>query len=130
MPTLEIQKETSTGQVQDYLKLEIEYHTVTLKQIFEQCIRARFQLIATHVGQVTERGEYEQILNQAEQCQKGNVWSHLAPELQLQQAIYAFEKNRFMVLVDEKQITKIDEKIDLAEYSSIQFIQLIPLVGG
>lgn len=130
MPTLEIQKETSTGQVQDYLKLEIEYHTVTLKQIFEQCIRARFQLIATHVGQVTERGEYEQRLNQTEQGQKGNVWSHLALEVQLEQAGRAFEKNQLLVLVDEHQITKIDEKIDLAEHSTIQFIQLIPLVGG
>ena len=58
MPTITIQKETSTGKIQDYLKLEIEYQT-TLKQIFEQCIVVQFQIIADKMSTDTA----EKVLN-------------------------------------------------------------------
>ena len=59
MPTIATQKETSTGKIQDYLKLEIEYQITTLKQIFEQCIVAQFQIIADKMSTDTA----EKVLN-------------------------------------------------------------------
>ena len=63
MPTIAIQKETGTGKIQDYLKLEIEYQTTTLKQIFEQCIVAQFQIIADKMSTDTVKKVLKRLEN-------------------------------------------------------------------
>ena len=52
----------------------------------------QFQIIGGHIEQlIVERSEYERCFNQTVQQGKENLWS-LDPDLQLQQAIHAFEK--------------------------------------
>lgn len=45
-------------------------------------------------------------------------------------AINAFKKNEFIVLVSDKEIQDLDEEINVALISRIEFYQLIPLEGG
>ena len=49
---------------------------------------------------------------------------------QYDKAIDAFEKNRYFVLVDDFQPTKLDEKITLRPDTKINFVRLVYLAGG
>jgi hypothetical protein len=51
-------------------------------------------------------------------------------DAQCRRAWSSFEKNGFLVLVDGKQVMELDSRLDLHENSEIDFIKLVPLVGG
>jgi hypothetical protein len=51
-------------------------------------------------------------------------------EVQCRRACSSFEKNGFLVLVDGMQVTELDAGLDLHEDTEIDFIKLVPLVGG
>ncbi len=51
-------------------------------------------------------------------------------EVQFERACTSFERNGFLVLVDGRQVSELDERIDLLADSEIQFVKLVPLVGG
>lgn len=70
--------------------------------------------------------ESEQILNGFRMKTK----RPLDCDVQCRRAFTSFEKNGFLVLVDGKQVTELDSQFDLHENSEIDFIKLVPLVGG
>jgi hypothetical protein len=49
---------------------------------------------------------------------------------QLKVAVEAFSRNGFLLLVDDQQLTSLDEVIGLTESSRVTFVKLVPLVGG
>ncbi|MFF5052254.1 hypothetical protein ACFY1S_03590 [Micromonospora sp. NPDC000663] len=52
------------------------------------------------------------------------------PEERTRAALEGFVRNRFVVLVDDRQVTALDEKVNLHAGSRITFLKLVPLVGG
>jgi hypothetical protein len=52
------------------------------------------------------------------------------PQAQFEMAIQAFESNGFIVLVDDEQVTSLDDPIGLRPETSVTFLKLVPLVGG
>jgi hypothetical protein len=70
--------------------------------------------------------ESEQILNGFRlRVQRPLDW-----EVQFERACSSFERNGFLVLVDGSQVSELDERIDLRADSEVQFVKLVPLVGG
>jgi hypothetical protein len=51
-------------------------------------------------------------------------------EQQADHALEAFQKNRFFVLVADRQVTDPDQVLDLTPDTDIRFIRLVQLVGG
>ena len=51
-------------------------------------------------------------------------------EKQFDKAIAAFKGNGFLVLLDEQQITDLDETLLLTPQSQLTFLKLVPLMGG
>jgi hypothetical protein len=51
-------------------------------------------------------------------------------EKQFEKAIAAFEGNGFVILVDDEQVTELEEEIVVAPGTSVTFLKLVPLVGG
>jgi len=51
-------------------------------------------------------------------------------EKQVYVALNAFQKNGFFILVNDQQVTTLDQQIKLTQTSQITFIKLTPLVGG
>jgi hypothetical protein len=49
---------------------------------------------------------------------------------QVQQALAAFERNGFLILVDDRQVEQLDDVIVLGPETVVTFLKLIPLVGG
>ena len=45
-------------------------------------------------------------------------------------ALRGFERNAFLVIVDDRQVTDLDAEIRLAPDTDITFVRLVPLVGG
>ncbi len=51
-------------------------------------------------------------------------------DVQLAKAIGAFQTNRIIVLVDNRQVESLDEEIALRPSTRVSFLRLTPLVGG
>ena len=51
-------------------------------------------------------------------------------EKQYEIAITAFKGNGFLVLLDDLQMTDLDETLHLTEQSKVTFLRLVPLMGG
>jgi hypothetical protein len=51
-------------------------------------------------------------------------------EKQASKAIEAFGRNRFFVLVGDRQVTDLDEVLELTADTDIRFIRLVQLAGG
>jgi hypothetical protein len=51
-------------------------------------------------------------------------------ETQFQRACSSFEANGFLILIDDGQVTELDEPIALGPESQVEFVKLVPLVGG
>jgi hypothetical protein len=54
----------------------------------------------------------------------------LDAEQQLARAIRAFQANGFVVVAGGRQIESLDEEIDLETAGEVEFLKLVPLVGG
>ena len=49
---------------------------------------------------------------------------------QYKKAVEAFERNGFIILVDELQAESLDQIIQIEAKTSVTFLKLVPLVGG
>lgn len=52
------------------------------------------------------------------------------PEERCALALAAFERNGFLVLVGERQVEDLDERLDLRSDPEVTFLRLVPLAGG
>lgn len=51
-------------------------------------------------------------------------------EAQFEKALTAFQSNGFIILINDEQVTELDEEITIAPDTSVAFMKLVPLVGG
>jgi hypothetical protein len=49
---------------------------------------------------------------------------------QFEKACDAFERNGILILVDKHQPMDLDEEVTLSATSTVNFVRLVPLVGG
>ncbi|MGN6367390.1 MAG: hypothetical protein ACTHN5_03925 [Phycisphaerae bacterium] len=49
---------------------------------------------------------------------------------QFEKACEAFERHGFLLLVDEVQMTSLEEEVELKAETGVTFLKLVPLVGG
>jgi hypothetical protein len=52
------------------------------------------------------------------------------PVEQVRRALAAFERNGFVILVDDQQVEHLDDRVILGSTTIVTFLKLIPLVGG
>ncbi len=46
------------------------------------------------------------------------------------QAVAAFERNGFFLLVDDRQVTGLEDEIVVRPDTEVSFVKLVPLIGG
>jgi hypothetical protein len=51
-------------------------------------------------------------------------------EAEVQKAQQAFAAGRFLILVDGRRYTQLDESVTLKPQSAVKFVRLMPLTGG
>jgi hypothetical protein len=109
--TLPQARTTTRELIRSRVQQEVERHNQSLPEVFYGLVQPE---------------ESEQILNGF----RMKVKRPLDWEVQFERACSSFERNGFLVLVDERQVSELDEQIDLRADSEVQFVKLVPLVGG
>jgi hypothetical protein len=92
--------------------------TTTLLELVSSRITLR-DLVRTRVREEVAR------LNAEPHKQRQLDW-----EQQADRAIEAFGRNGFFVLIDDRQVTELNEELELTADSDIRFVRLVQLVGG
>lgn len=131
MINLTISDNTISGKMLNSLQLQLASTSTTARQIITERIhhevtrynQAKHQLRFNGLVQPTQA---EIILNDYENKPKQTIDA----EVQCRKAYEAFEHNGFFLLVDDKQITELDDMFTISEVSTVQFVKLVPLVGG
>lgn len=103
---------TSTRElIRSRVQQEVARHNESLPEVFRGLVQPE---------------ESEQILN----GYRLKVKRPLDWKVQYARACASFERNGFLVIVDGYQVTELDEGIELRPDSEVQFVKLVPLVGG
>ena len=130
MATVTVYDETTSGGRTNELTLEFLDERITVREL----IRSRvYQEVTEYNARMTEyfRGlvqptDAERVLNGYRVRERRRLdW-----EPQYEKAIAAFRGNGFMILVDDRQVTGLDEVVELRHDSAVTFLKLVPLVGG
>ena len=102
---------TAKELIRSRVQQEVEHHNQSLPEVFRGLVQPE---------------ESEQILNGFRMRTKRPLdW-----KVQLELACRSFEQNGFLLLVDGRQVSELDERINLRPDSEVQFVKLVPLVGG
>ncbi|MGW1784281.1 hypothetical protein ACWCQQ_35005 [Streptomyces sp. NPDC002143] len=122
--------ETTSGSRGDGWGLEIAEERLTVRELIRRRV---FQEVAEFNA---SRPKVFQGLVQPEDTERVatgyalRVPRRIDPEAQTALALRAFAGNGFLVLVGDRQVTELDEEIDLPLGTEVTFLKLVPLVGG
>lgn len=114
------------------MTLEFDSETLTLRElirrrVYEECLEfnagAKERFCGLVVPEGMEREFNSPVLRQGRRVD----W-----EKQYAKALEAFERNRIIVLIGDRQAESLDEPVTLRleEPLDVTFIKLVPLVGG
>ena len=130
MTTVEIRDETSGGTEIRAFDLELPATSITARELIRARVR---QEVEAHNRSLPERFAGLVQPTDTERDLNGYRFRkprRLNPDRQAEVALAAFESNGFLLLVDDVQVTSLDEEVHLAPGSRISFLKLVPLVGG
>jgi len=122
-----VSDQTLSGKLIQQWSLPIVTTSTTLNQLIKDRVYHEVERLLN--SKTTSRSLFIQP-TATEALLNGYAQKNIDPETEYQKAIEAFKGRRYIILVDEKQQTELDAPIDLFENSVIQFIKMIPLVGG
>ena len=125
---LSIVDETTAGERCSAGAFQFDSATLTLRELIRVRVQQevnRFNETESEVFRgLVQPDALEQILNGARERPV------LDWEKQFDKAITAFKSNGFLVLLDDRQITDLDETLHLTPQSQLTFLKLVPLMGG
>jgi hypothetical protein len=128
--TLTIHDETTSGQRTNSFTLDCLTEKLTVREV----IRARIyqevqdynQKAPEYFRGLVEPTNAERVLNGYKIREKRKIdW-----EEQFKRALEGFERNRFFVLVGNRQAETLDEQFEVKVDTEVSFVKLVPLVGG
>jgi hypothetical protein len=132
MQTIVFQDETVSGDILRTIEIMVENEMMMVRDLIAARVRKE---VETYNAQAQE---YFQGLIQpsdAEATLNGYTYKmrnkrHVDPEKQVFVAWDAFQKNRFFIMIDNKQVADLDEAILVEASTKVSFLRLMPLVGG
>ncbi len=126
--TLPILDETTSGKRHDAGLFQFDGAPLTLREIIRLRVQQeveRFNAAGHEVFRgLVQLEESERILNGVRERPV------LDWQKQYAKAIASFQGNGFLVLLDDRQVTDLDETLRLTAASKITFLRLVPLIGG
>ena len=131
MPTaVTIRDETTQGHTTNELTLEFLDERVTVREL----IRGRVYQEVTEYN-ARQAGSFKGLVQprDAERVPGGfrlRRRRRLDWEEQYRQAVAAFARNGFLILVDDRQLDDLDQEVELRHDATVTFLKLVPLVGG
>ena len=128
--TLTIRDETLGGPSPRAWALEVAAERLTVRELIRSRVYQEVQDYNLQQGPVFNG------LVQPEEAEKTlNGWKLKKPRLldwkqQFDRAVEAFESNRILILVNDRQAESLDEELVIEPQMTVTFLRLTPLVGG
>lgn len=121
---------TVSGGTTQELLYEVDLGSVTLRKLIEMRIRNEVERFGASgseifVGLVQPEGS-----EAAESGYRLRERREIDVERQVGTAVEAFERGRFFVLVDGRQVTSLDARLEVTYHSEVMFVKLAAVVGG
>jgi len=128
--TLTIRDESTGGGTVHEFALEILTEQVTVRELIRSRVYQEVQDYNLRQPQVfrglIQPAEAEQTLNGFKLKKPRQIdWKK-----QYDKAVDAFEANRILILVDDKQAETLDEEVEIKPGTCVTFLRLTMLVGG
>ncbi len=127
---LRIRDVSAMGQMMHEFFLPMPEAEISVRQLIEVRVRAEvhdYMQGRKHSGyDLFDVDEVEKILNRHGVGQP----PQLDVEKQVSRALSGFKANRFFVIVNDRQVTSLDQTVAISDASEVSFMQLLPLVGG
>lgn len=128
--TVTIKDQSGAGKVADTITIEGIDSRITPRDLIRTRVReevARYNATLADIfqGLVMPEGAQPAPGGFRMPARRGVDW-----EQQAGLAVDAFARNGFFVLVGDRQVTDLDEVLELTAESDIRFIRLVQLVGG
>ena len=129
---LTVRDETPAGGVTNQWSLEFPTETISVRDLIRERVYQEVQdynlrqQVGPYKGLVQPEG-YEQALNGPRTGAKNKPidWRK-----QYDAAIEAFETNRMLILVDDRQAESLDQTFTIGASTAVTFLRLTLLVGG
>src|SRR4029079_11704178 len=131
MPTtLIVRDETTSGKTTHELSLEFLTERIDVRELIRSRVYQEVQDFNQGQRQVfrglVQPTDAEQALNGFRLRKPRQIdWKK-----QFQQATDAFEAGRILILVNDRQVSSLDDEIVLSPSTDVAFLRLTPLVGG
>lgn len=131
MATLKIRDEELNGKSLGEFSLDFLTERITVREL----IRSRvYQEVKDHNAKQNQ-AVFQGLVQPTDAEQTLNGYRLKKPrsidwQEQFDKAIDAFQKNQILILVNDRQMESLEEKIDVAPDTSVSFLRLTLLVGG
>jgi hypothetical protein len=128
--TLKICDEITIGRAEHVLTLDLLTEHITVREL----IRSRvYQEVKDY--NVQQRSHFRGLVQPSDAEQTLNGYKLREPrridwEKQFEQAIASFQRNGFIILVDDEQVDDLEQEIEIKPETAVTFLKLVPLVGG
>jgi len=128
--TLTVRDETSSGQRTNSMTLDCLTERMSIRELIRARIYQEVQDFNTKQPEyfrgLVQPTEAERVANGYKLKGRKTInW-----EEQFAKALAAFERNRFFVLVGDRQAETLDEEFEVKVDTEVSFVKLVPLVGG
>lgn len=125
-----IRDESPAGEILHSLDLYVAQSRISVKEL----IAARVRSEVASYNENRERRWRGLVQPEATEQFLNNTTAKRTAEVDAEKQVYvaweAFQRNGFFVLVDDKQVSHLEEIVELHAGSTLSFIRLTPLVGG
>jgi len=130
MATVTFVDETTSGERRAGWGLEIAEERLALRELIRRRV---FQEVAEYNARTP--GVFQGLVQPEDTERVLNGYAmrtprRIDPEAQTELALTAFAGNGFLVLVGDRQVTDLDEVIELLLGTEVTFLKLVALVGG
>jgi hypothetical protein len=127
---LTLRDETTAGDHRAAVTLTLPEPTITARElirarVFEEVKAYNQKLSEWFDGLVQPEGSEPERHRYRMRQQRKLDWNE-----QARAALEAFDRNGFVLLVDDRQIEALDEEIRVRPETRVTFLKLLPLVGG
>jgi len=128
--TVTIKDELPFGKVTNQIEFIVHNETMTVRDLIRERVHQEVSLhnlsLPAMFKDLVRSSNLDKVLDGDKRLKPRKLdW-----EEQARIALDAFERNGFFILVDDRQVEKLDEVITIGVDTHINFIKLTPLVGG
>lgn len=138
--TLTIRDETATGQPLYEFDLEFLTERITVRElirsrVYQEVKDRNVQAVQMASNPDAQARAFRGLVQPTMTERDLNAKSHRTPRQidwkeQFAIASEAFERNGFLILVDDRQVDSLEQEIELRAGTTVSFVKLVPLVGG